>query len=373
MKIHNILLLISPSSSGRFAGIAKVAREAHWHLTSSNRLTHNLEGWTGDGALVTLRDDSTVRYVRSLVRKGIPVVDLTAARSDIKLPRVSSDNAEIGRVAARHLIDRCFTRAAWFSTGWGYQHEERFKGFSSLFETPVFRWAWALNEQRTAADDWKALTRWLERELKRVTLPIGVMCFDDEDASRMEAVALGMGLSVPDDVAIIGAGNDVLLCESQMVGISSVRNNLERNGYAGAALLKRLIEGARKPIRPILIQPQGVEARTSTDALAVTSPLARRAKAIYLKTLANPPSTVQLAEMLGVSRATLDRAIMSDLGLSPAQLLMRLRIDQAKRMLAEGDLSISEISYTLGFCTPAHFSNIFRKATGLPPSKYSPE
>lgn len=372
MSIRNILLLITPSSPGRFAGIAKVARASGWHLTSADRLTHNLDGWTGDGALVTLRDDDgQIKYVRSLIRKGIPVVDLTAARSDIQLPRVASDNAEIGRVAAKHLIDRCFTRAAWFSTGWGFQHEKRFEGFSSLFKTPVERWAWALNPKKTKSDDWKAIARWLEKQLKRATLPIGVMCFDDEDASRMEAVVIGMGLSVPGDVAIIGAGNDTLLCETQTVSLSSVRNNLERNGYAGAALLKRLMDGARKPSKPILIKPQDVETRASTDTLAVTSPLVKRAKAIYESNMRNPPSTVQLAEMLGVSRPTLDRAIAADLGFSPARLLTRLRIDQAKRLLAEGKLSVSEIAYQLGFCTPAHFSNLFRKFTGMPPGKYS--
>ncbi len=373
MKIRNILLLITPSSQGRFAGIAKIARESGWHLTSADRLTHNLDGWTGDGALVTLRDDEEqIAYVRTLVRKGIPVVDLTAARKDIRLPRVSSDNAEIGRVAAKHLIEKRFSRAAWFSTGWGYQHEERFKGFSAMFKTPVERWAWALAPEKTNADDWKALTRWLERKIKSATLPIGVMCFDDEDASRMESVVLGMGRSVPGDVAIVGAGNDTLLCECQPVSISSVRNNLTRNGHAGAALLKRLMDGAKKPVKPILIQPQGVEARASSDTLAVTSPLVRRAKTIYEENLKNPPSTVQLAEMLGVSRATLDRAVMDDIGLSPAQMLIRLRIDQAKRLLSEGRLSVSETAYALGFCNPSHFSNLFRRHTGTSPTKYPP-
>jgi len=368
MKTRSVLLLVSPSSPGRFAGVARFARSHGWHLTSADRLTHTLDGWTGDGALVTLRsDDAALRHARSLVRRGIPVVDLSATRPDIRLPRVAGDNIEIGRVAAEHLRARCFTRAAWFSTGWGSQHAERFRGFAERFSTAPERWAWALEDRKTRSDDWRALSRWLEKKLRAAKPPLGIFCFDDEDASRVETTALGLGLSIPGDIAVLGAGNDIPLCESQWVPISSVRHNLERNGYVGAALLDRLMNGGRPPPDPIFIKPQGVAERESTDTLAISSPLVRRARDAYREEMANPPSTAQLAERLGVSRATLDRAVAADLGISPAKLLMRLRIDEARRLLRNTKMSVSEIAYALGFCNPAYFTNAFRRAEGSAP------
>lgn len=368
MKLKNVLLLTTPSSPGRFAGVARFARANAWHLTVADRLTHALDGWTGDGALVTLRDDETImRHVRSLRKHGIPVVDLTLTRPDVPLPRVAGDNAAIGRAAAAHFASRYFRHAAWFSTGWGHQHELRFKAFADALTTAPERWAWELTTQKAKADDWHSLSRWLARRLSSAKRPLGVFCFDDADASRVESAALAAGLSIPADVAILGAGDDAPLCQSQMVPISSVRHDLERNGYAGAALLARLMSGGKPPSEPILIAPRGIAERASTDSLGIVSDLVKRARDAYAADLAHPPSTTQLAESLGVSRATLDRAFAADIGLPPAKLLVRLRIDGAKRMMIDGKLSLSEISAALGFCNPAYFSNSFRRATGLSP------
>ncbi len=368
MKVVNVLLLVTPSSPGRFRGISDFARSHGWHLTVADRLTHALDGWTGDGALVTLRDDpETFRKVRALRRRAIPVVDLSLTRPDIRLPRVAGDNPAIGRLAAEHFKARHFRNTAWFSTGWGPQHELRFDAFASAMDTPPQKWAWELAPIRTKSDDWKSLSRWLSKMLASLEKPVGIFTFDDADASRVESAALAEGLSIPDDVSILGAGDDEPLCESQIVPISSVRHDLQRIGYEGAALLDQLMQGGDPPSKATLIPPRGIAERSSTDTLAVSSELGRRARDAYIKGLANPPSTEMLAASLGVSRATLDRAIVADIGIPPAKLLARLRLDEAKRLLRTGELSVSEIAYKVGYCNPAYFVNTFHKATGLSP------
>lgn len=371
MKAVNVLLLITPSSPGRFKGVSDFARANGWHLTVADRLTHTLDGWTGDGALVTLRDDAeTLRQVRALRRRRIPVVDLSFTRPEIRLPRVAGDNPAIGRLAAWHFKTRHFRNAAWFSTGWGIQHELRYNAFADDMECSPPKWAWELASIRTKSDDWKSLSRWLGKLLASSGKPIGVFCFDDADASRVESAALAGGFSIPDDVAILGAGDDEPLCESQIVPISSVRHDLERIGFEGAELLARLIRGEKPPAKAMLIPPCGIAERASTDTLAASSEIARRAKGIYTEELANPPSTEMLAARIGVSRATLDRAIAADIGMSPAKMLARLRLDEAKRLLRTGSLSVSEIAYRLGYCNAAYFTNTFKASEGVSPGKW---
>ena len=368
MKVVNVLLLVTPSSPGRFKGISDFARAHGWHLTVTDRLTHALDGWTGDGALVTLRDDAeTLRRVRAMRRRGMPVVDLSFSRPDIRMPRVAGDNPEIGRLAAEHFRFHRFRNTAWFSTGWGAQHELRYGAFAAAMEELPQKWAWELAPLRTKSDDWKSLSRWLAKLIAKSAKPIGVFCFDDADASRVESTALSAGFSIPEDVAILGAGDDKPLCESQIVPISSVRHDLERIGFEGAQLLARLIDGDAPPAAATLVPPLGIAERASTDTLAVSSEIVRKARDIYLEELANPPSTEMLAERIGVSRATLDRAVAADIGISPAKMLSRLRLDEARRMLRAGVLSVSEIAYKLGYCNPAYFVNTFRRETGFSP------
>ena len=129
MKMRNVLLLLTPSNPRRLEGIALFARTKSWHLTIADHLTHSFDGWRGDGALVTLRDDAgMLAYVRKLRRHGVSVVDLSMSRPDIRLPRVAGDNAAIGLMAAGHFKSKRYKNAAWFSTGWGLQHELRHVG-----------------------------------------------------------------------------------------------------------------------------------------------------------------------------------------------------------------------------------------------------
>ena len=370
-KMRNVLLLLTPSNPRRLEGIALFAKSRSWHLTIADHLTHSLDGWSGDGALVTLRDDAgMLSYVRRLRRQGVRIVDLSLSRPDVNLPRVAGDNAAIGRMAAEHLRSKRYKNAAWFSTGWGHQHELRHAAFSGGMEGRCEKWAWALASRKSGADDWNALSRWLKAKLCKAPHPLAVFCFDDADASRVESVAIDAGLSVPGDVAVLGVGDDRVICEIQAVPVSSVQHDIRRIGYAGAALLERLMDGGKAPAAPILVKPRGVAERASTDTLAISTQTVRKARDIFMAEMENPPSTDQLAERLGVSRAALDRAFADDIGLSPSKMLMRLRLDEAKHLMADTDLTLAEIAARLGYCNAAYFTNFFKDSEGISPKEW---
>jgi len=57
-------------------------------------------------------------------------------------------------------------------------------------------------------------------------------------------------------------------------------------------------------------------------------------------------------------------------GLTPHGYLAAVRIERARRMLAETDLSIAEIGAQIGYASQSHFTKIFREATGLTPRAF---
>lgn len=57
-------------------------------------------------------------------------------------------------------------------------------------------------------------------------------------------------------------------------------------------------------------------------------------------------------------------------GASPHAYLANLRVQRAQQLLAETDLSISELSARVGYSSPSHFSKAFRRATGLTPRAF---
>jgi transcriptional regulator GlxA family with amidase domain len=124
------------------------------------------------------------------------------------------------------------------------------------------------------------------------------------------------------------------------------------------------------PSGPFLVKPGGVAERSSTDTLAISSDIVRKVRNIFMAEMENPPSTTQLAERLGVSRAALDRILLDDIGLTPSKLLMRLRLDKAKHLIAETSLTLNEIAAKLGYCNAAYFTNIFRDSEGVAPKEW---
>jgi len=58
-------------------------------------------------------------------------------------------------------------------------------------------------------------------------------------------------------------------------------------------------------------------------------------------------------------------------GESPQQFHTRCRIDEARRLLNQDNLSISEIALRVGFHDPRYFSRVFKQVSGMPPSQYA--
>jgi AraC-like DNA-binding protein len=80
-----------------------------------------------------------------------------------------------------------------------------------------------------------------------------------------------------------------------------------------------------------------------------------------------------LANQFGCSRSTLIAAFEKTNGESVMGYLSRLRIDSAKRLLTETDLSVGEISARCGFRDQGYFSKAFRHEEGASPSQYREE
>jgi len=78
----------------------------------------------------------------------------------------------------------------------------------------------------------------------------------------------------------------------------------------------------------------------------------------------------RLARHAGISAFHLQRVFKKYTGLSPKQYLNRIRVEEAKRLLADSGRKITDICYTVGFSRPDPFYQAFRRFTGLSPRAY---
>jgi AraC-like DNA-binding protein len=77
-----------------------------------------------------------------------------------------------------------------------------------------------------------------------------------------------------------------------------------------------------------------------------------------------------LAAMARLSPYRLTRRIRLLFGLTPAQLIIKTRLDAARRMLREAGLPVGQIAVACGYCDQSAFTRQFKAAVGLTPAQY---
>ena len=85
------------------------------------------------------------------------------------------------------------------------------------------------------------------------------------------------------------------------------------------------------------------------------------------------PTLAELAAAVGVHPVTLARTFRRTFGCTVGEYLRRLRIERASEQLVSGDLPLAEIALGAGFADQSHFSNVFRRRTGMSPSMFRRE
>ena len=214
--------------------------------------------------------------------------------------------------------------------------------------------------------DTEGVTAWL-RSLEK---PIGLMACNDIRAQQVLQCCEDAGIAVPDDVAVIGVDNDEVICGLCHPNLSSVDPNTRQIGYDAAALLDRMMAGGKVTDGEVLVPPNRVMVRGSTDVVAIED---RTVAAAYrfLRDHACEGITVEdVVKRVSLSRRSLERRMQVYFGRSPSELIAEVRVARIKQLLEETDFPLKKIAGLAGFVHDEHMAVFFRKQVGEPPGKY---
>jgi len=361
MRCKKVLMLLGAYDPQQHLGIARAARTFGWHLDISPLKTFRLPSrWTGDGIICSLNSDNRLAdFVRA---SGVPAVDLSVWRAEISIPRVAADNQAIGALAAEHFLGFGHRHFAWFALGRNPVGQIRLQGFRERLAEHSFG---VVNLTRKQAEDPVIIAKKLQDHPR----PMAVFTMSDLDGAWLLNVCLQAELNVPEDIAILGVDNNTLICESQPVALSSINHDLERIGFQGARLLDALMDG-QQVVSPPLISPNGVTTRKSTNALAVSDPLVKKALRVIQARLDKSFGVNEVADVLGISRRQLEMRFHEALGMGVHQKCIEMRLKKVETLLLNSTESVEAITALTGFANAPHLSRVFKQRYGMPPLRY---
>jgi len=236
-RSKHVLMVLGSYDQSAHEGIARYAGQHRWHLNVSILKDFQLpDHWQGDGIITSLNNSRQLEEF--ITGAGVPTVDLSIWRGDIPLPRVAADNEAIGRLGAEHFIDLGYRNCAWFGLAVNQVSRTRFNAYDEALR--------AAGIQCIRLDTRKAQDpAYIRKRLLELPKPCAIYTKSDYDSAWLADICLDAGLSIPNDIAILGADDNRLICESQSVPLSSVAYDLSKIGYEGAALLDKLMNGER--------------------------------------------------------------------------------------------------------------------------------
>jgi len=359
-------------SKGRFQLIA-------WPDTSEESLAF-LKKQGCQGAIASI---TTTSKANQLSQLGIPIVAYSTLQNMGNLPYISTDSKRVAKMAYDYLSEKQFKHFAFFGLTEARWSMERLRYFSDFVSQsghtlyvfqgkPLhmpknlisFAKLWTDTAVKQGQQD---LIKWLE-ELPK---PIAVLVSCDILGCHLSQVVSETGLSIPDDLAILGIDNNDALCNICSPPLSSIALNLNKAGYDAAELLDLIISGKKQLNgQQINLQPIQVKERASTDIYAIDDPDVLKALK-YIRTHNHEPMQVDdIAKHICISKRSLQLKFHQILNTSIHGAIVHAHFNIARQLLLETDLSIEDIAIRAGFNYSSNMRRAFQDIAGLLPQKY---
>lgn len=367
-------MALAATHHGFFRGISRYACEHGWHLNTFMAYSGKIPyGWQGDGIIsfCGYRDD-----LADFIRQApFPKVELSLLRDDLDVPKVASDNYNIGRMAAEYFLERNFNNFAVAPFADDVPDRERLGGFKETLEKVGFNCS-ALPTEMVLKDgsnwvNWVESRKKLIEALRQVPKPFAVFAYNDGVGVEVIDSCLEAGLLVPEQVAVLGVDNDQIVCESVPIPMSSIQYDLEVLAYEGAALLDRLMDGQSPPETLTRVRFGGVVTRLSTDILAMDNvEVAKALRYIWTHYADDTLSAEQVAMQTTLTSRGLRKAFHKTLNRSIHQEIMRIRMEKVAELLKETRHSVAVIASQTGFASANNLFRAFRRLHGISPGEF---
>jgi len=232
------------------------------------------------------------------------------------------------------------------------------------------------------ADDEKLIAKNIALNIKRTNPAFDVICIatDGQEAYELtkkllpDVVFCDIKMPVMDGLALIAEISAKLPAVKTV--IISGYNDFE---LVRAALLQHASDYLLKPVNAVELQNTlqklerellAMKSELSTNRSAHPVDIVESVKAYMRHNYMQTINFSNIASQYFFSPAYLAKIFKEHAGVSPGKYLKQYRLDIAKKLLMDSNLSVKEIAYKVGFDDQFHFSKNFKNEVGISPLQY---
>lgn len=281
-----------------------------------------------------------------------------------RLSCILEDSASVGEAGAAYFLARGYKHFAYvgevLNRNWSIVRGAAFRkraeaegGSCDLYSAPV------------ACTDWKTERKHLLLWLKSLSKPVGLLAAMDTRAHQVIDACAEAGLRVPREVAVLGVDNDELICNGSIPTLSSIQRDTLTCGFQAAQVLDSLMRNGAQNKQCLSYGVSRIVTRdsTRTDA-APTDLIAIRAREFIRINAGEQIGVPDVVRHLHISRRTAEIRFRAACGLSLLEEIQNARLERVRRLLAETDLTLSEICNRCKYQTDIHLRRLFKQRFG---------
>lgn len=324
-------------------------------------MARKIDPKANDGVVAMVHAARSIRRYR---RVGIPLVNTARTVSThelqhVRLPTVVPDDAAVGRMAFEYFWERHFRSFGFCGHSTAAWSRLRGNAFAAACREKGVYFSQAVAANHVPA-------RWIQ-SLPR---PCAVLGANDRYAWHAIDVCRESGISVPEEIAVLGVDNDVFLTEMVRPSLSSIDLGATRIGFEAARILDSMLRGRRPKNDLVEIPPAGVVTRHSTDVLSIEDDVVAETAKFIREHSAEPIGVDDILSHVTMSRRNLERRFRRVMHRSLLDEIRRVHLDRAMKLLRETSLDIPCVAEQSGFASHVRFSTVFREQFGATPTGY---
>ena len=373
MEKSVLYLQYAPSESARrkLQGVQKYAGKHGWSVTVIEEcrripdISRILTLWRPNGCIADCSGISKAFSPRAFGKT--PVVFLNRATDDPRdhVTSVYHNQRQSALAASKEIIRLGRSHFAFVSlignTTWSNMRRDVFAKILAMhgMVPEVF----TANIMKAAA--LARIQRDLRSFLSDLPKPSGIFAVNDITAREVISAANRLGISIPDDLAIVSIDNHESIAPHVTPSLSSVEINFTEAGFLAAQLLDRKMSESGIRLKSIFFGPLRVVRRASTTPLRRRDRCVEEARERIIRDATTGLTAADVVKMFPCSRRMAEIRFRNATGTSIGDAIHDAMFESVLLLLRRNDIQLEAIADLTGWKSPAVLRQYFKRRTGL--------